>query len=816
MKKTLLLLLWVLSCSPVFAAEDIPYDCVTMSNTLWKGYANSTPTWTNLSNTSNKPSGCASTGFVRIWRASEVSNIDAWISSPELNLTAGKSYKITFYYVTWGDATTHADLFEGRLTPAQVTSADLSAQYSAITPFFAQENVNGTKNTTWHKAEYTATAVAGDRHVTFRFSGKYCKCIGITDFHIEEAEDPSAPGAPEAATGVTATADADGALSAVIRWTLPSLDVKGNALAGIDAVEVLRDDAVVATLDGTATTWTDSEADGLTAGVHTYTVRIKANGLESTPSEKVTVKVGPWDYIPADFSEWSRYSSTANQWVSFSTKPANSLQSESMRIWAYSMIGNIDSWLTSPRLDMVAGKTYKLKFKYLVFYDNEAIIEHFRGHLASETPDADNSARIAASPAFIEMDNVVKGANSSDWKEVTQLITAAEGEQYVTFHVFGKYCKSIAINDFSIETYVEKPFIPAPPTGLKATAGANHALTVALEWTNPTRDAEGDLFPADKTIESILVYRDGALAATLAGDVTSWTDTEADGLTAGDHTYAVSAVVTGVESALSEEATVANVGPLLPQNPASWSSGFATDATEFENLWCTYAGPDNRAFSWRYQQNSIRLINTQGLAEDMWLMTPPFMFTPGQHYTLTIEGSVSYPTDWDDEYSDEPATGEPHPLTLALTDNVTEPTINQYIINQTKPEADHTVAFGTTRRKYDFDFYYDPLNLAAPVSLRSAYDNDTPHYIAIHANSTGIKANTFIYSLKIEEVPGKVTGVENVTASEENPVTVEVYDLTGRKLGKATSLQPEEYASGIYVISATYPDGTTTTQKIIR
>lgn len=94
MKKTLLLLLWLLSCSPMFAAEVIPYDCVTMSNTLWKGYANGTPAWTNLSNTSNKPSGCASTGFVRIWRASEVSDIDAWISSPELNLTANGIYLI--------------------------------------------------------------------------------------------------------------------------------------------------------------------------------------------------------------------------------------------------------------------------------------------------------------------------------------------------------------------------------------------------------------------------------------------------------------------------------------------------------------------------------------------------------------------------------------------------------------------------------------------------------------------------------------------------------------------------------------------------
>ena len=145
MKKSLLLLLYLLSLPAMFAAESIPYDCVTMTNSNWKGWADATPYWTNLSTTSGRPSDCASTGFVRIWRYSAVDNIDAWISSPELALEAGKTYSISFYYVTFGDAETHADLLEGRLTPGQVTSADLSTQYSAITPFCAIENINGTR-----------------------------------------------------------------------------------------------------------------------------------------------------------------------------------------------------------------------------------------------------------------------------------------------------------------------------------------------------------------------------------------------------------------------------------------------------------------------------------------------------------------------------------------------------------------------------------------------------------------------------------------------------------------------------------------------
>lgn len=802
MKKSLLLLLCLLSFPAMFAAESIPYDCVTMNNSEWKGYADSTPAWTNLSNTSNKPSDCASTGFVRLWRYSAVDNIDAWISSPELALEAGKIYSISFYYVTFGDAATHADLLEGRLTPTQVTSADQSAQYASITPFCAIEDINGTSSYVWHKAEYTATAATGDKHVAFRFSGKYCKCIGLTDFHISEAADPSAPQAPEGATAVAAVADADGAISATVSWTLPTLDVKGNPLSTIESVEVLRDDAVAATLAGTATTWTDTEATGLTAGTHTYAIRIKANGLESELSEAVTVKVGPWDYAPADFSGWTSFTTSGNNWVTNSNKPSGSLQSGSMRIWAASQINNIDSWLTSPRLGMVAGKTYKLKFKYLVWYDDAAVIEHFRGHLATEIPNADNSATIAASPAFLELDNLVKGSNSSDWKEVSLTITPAEGQQYVTFHVFGNYCKCILISDFSIETYAEKPFVPAAPTDLKATAGANHALTVALEWTNPTRDTEGELFGADKTIDNILVYRDGTLAATLEGTATSWTDSEADGLTAGDHTYAVSAVVAGVESALSEEAAVTNVGPLQPLDPALWESNFATDGNEFATLWCTYAGTGNMGGSWIYNSSNkrIQLMNAYGYNEDAWLMTPPFIFKPRQYYTLTIEGYC---------------TSDEHPLTLALVEDAANPSVSQYIINQTKPDADHTMTLDTEAGTKTFEFYFYPLKPTAAKMQHAPYNPDVPRYIAIHANNSGIGANTFIHSIKIEEVAGKLTGIEEV-ATDDAPVAIEVYDITGRKLGNASSTQLEEYAAGAYIIRAISADGSSATKKIIR
>ena len=55
-----------------------------------------------------------------------------------------------------------------------------------------------------------------------------------------------------------------------------------------------------------------------------------------------------------------------------------------------------------------------------------------------------------------------------------------------------------------------------------------------------------------------------------------------------------------------------------------------------------------------------------------------------------------------------------------------------------------------------------------------------------------------------------------MTASEDAPVAVEVYDLTGRKLGNASSTQADEFANGIYLIRAIKADGSCTTEKIIR
>lgn len=72
----------------------------------------------------------------------------------------------------------------------------------------------------------------------------------------------AADGAPSYVRNLTATAAAQGALSASLTWTMPATDYLGSALASLDGVKIYRNGQLVETT--TATTWTDAPAeDGL-------------------------------------------------------------------------------------------------------------------------------------------------------------------------------------------------------------------------------------------------------------------------------------------------------------------------------------------------------------------------------------------------------------------------------------------------------------------------------------------------------------------------------------------------------------------------
>ncbi len=76
------------------------------------------------------------------------------------------------------------------------------------------------------------------------------------------------------------------------------MDSDGQPLSegySIDNVYVYRDgnEEPVATLDGTATSWTDTESTGLTGGYHSYEVAVKVNGAMSVKEQTQCGFVGP-------------------------------------------------------------------------------------------------------------------------------------------------------------------------------------------------------------------------------------------------------------------------------------------------------------------------------------------------------------------------------------------------------------------------------------------------------------------------------------------------------------------------------------------
>ena len=76
--------------------------------------------------------------------------------------------------------------------------------------------------------------------------------------------------APASPTKLKGEAGAQGAYSATLTWTNPTKDYMGNALDALTGVNIYRDGAKVATLSGTATSYTDNALT--TAGYYTYRV----------------------------------------------------------------------------------------------------------------------------------------------------------------------------------------------------------------------------------------------------------------------------------------------------------------------------------------------------------------------------------------------------------------------------------------------------------------------------------------------------------------------------------------------------------------
>ncbi|MGB4204351.1 MAG: fibronectin type III domain-containing protein, partial [Bacteroidales bacterium] len=109
-----------------------------------------------------------------------------------------------------------------------------------------------------------------------------------------ELADAAPPDAPAAVTNLTATAGANGALTATLNWNNPAVSVNGEPLTELTAVKIYRNDDLIHTINnpviGGAATYTDNAVPA--AGNVAYKLIAENSAGEGIPA-LVTVWVGP-------------------------------------------------------------------------------------------------------------------------------------------------------------------------------------------------------------------------------------------------------------------------------------------------------------------------------------------------------------------------------------------------------------------------------------------------------------------------------------------------------------------------------------------
>lgn len=291
-----------------------------------------------------------------------------------------------------------------------------------------------------------------------------------------------------------------------------------------------------------------------------------------------------------------------------------------------------NDWLVSPAVHLEADKEYKITFyvKTGGSYKESLRLVVANGNTVDVL--SKNSETLLDFPELTE----------KTFKKETKVYTAREtGDYYFGFYEYSaKDLYSVYVTAFRV---AENVLTPGAVTGLAATEGENEALTVDLKWTLPTADDDGNALTTGLT--GVEVYRDGALVKTLGGTATSWQDTEADGLTAGFHTYEVRALI-GSASGTAATVKTSYVGPVTPQ-ALPYTSDFSS-ADNVNALFTQFHGPNStQTATWQYKSstyygNSMELATKANLKEDEYLVTPPLTVEEAGAYKITLEFAAGY------------------------------------------------------------------------------------------------------------------------------------------------------------------------------
>ena len=502
-------------------------------------------------------------------------------------------------------------------------------------------------------------------------------------------------------------------------------------------------------------------------------VSAKADDVKSVPYSSpiyldYNTLADGWENIDGneDGKAWDGHSQTLSQFnlgTSYAARYYNTSTAVAMG----------EDWMVSPPIHLEAGQEYKVLYIWRVESSSRP---------RSMEIHATTSKQLSKLKASEPVKSYVDYNNNVFTRDGFTFTPEETGDYYFSFTAAvpaENYWMWVA----NLEVY-KNEFTPSPVTNFTAVRDPQRTISATLNWTLPTTSTFGDPFTEEQTVEAVNIYRDGSQepVAVLSGDddLTQFVDTEANGLTVGEHSYDVEVVVAGVKSG-KVNAKTKYVGPVQPAAvPYVWD---ITSADEFED-WTVIKGAESVSTSnWNYYSSNARFYEQKELKEYDFLASPPFAIDKPGYYEVTIKAGPS-------------TTNYDCTLMLVYGKERTEEGLGNVICEKIPFRTANNVDYSYVVRIDDPDTYY----FAAVAATESPEYSYGP---TIYVCSIGVK--------ETEKTPAAVTKLK-ATPDVDEALEVTLSWTCPDKSSNGEDLQPEEYSIEVYkgeTLVTTLPGGTT-------
>lgn len=598
-------------------AKTVPYTSLLYEDADWTtiNVEEASKTWQSYTSTSSYSFGSSGQTKGIYYTYDYNYAADDWYVSPAIHLEAGTAYKMKVW----------VNVGSGDNFKIMMASDKTAEALSTGTELFKLESpgYNSSDNKKFVIAVITPEQTGDYYFGMYEYSAKNKYTTYVTDFRI--TENVTIPGTP---TSLTAKVGENDAIIVNLAWTLPTVDDDGTALTeAITAVQISRDGTVIATLDGTATSFQDTADFGLTGGFHEYSVAVAVGDNYGKAATVSTSYVGPVEpqALPwtADFSSsdsftalWTTIKGESSAITDVWSYKASSYNGNSIQIYASGSGKVVDDWLISPPLKFEEAGIYKYTFKgygptskaaYSVMLGDGKTIANF-------------------TQTIMAIDAFTASYSATEYEAFFEVKTP--GTYYIGTHVNQQ---STNYNTYALfAAQVEKTIlVPAQVDDLAVAIDGN---TIKLNWTNPSKNNAGTDLAALAKVE---VYRDGTLLTTIdnpaVGEASEYIDeSPANGI----NTYWVLAY-TSEGAATGDVVKVASKWFGDPTQTLPYSYDFS-DASLF-GLY-TVVDANNDGYTWEYDASAKRAKmtydTTNGSNSSDYLITPPFQLEAG-YYKVT-------------------------------------------------------------------------------------------------------------------------------------------------------------------------------------